>query len=1403
MTSFRTFREILIADAKLEDLDILLAGLGADVETWLVQPGDDAVARIFTALATPGLSKLHLLAHGMPGGIALGGKRITIGDFSGRYDGAAQRDLDIAFWSCETGAGAAGQAFVAAVAQATGARVAAAEGLVGHAERGGNWNLGPGATAPFSAVALQRYDSVLGVPPGLTSDGGNPATWTLTGDQDISTFDLSTADPSGHPVGTINMGGSNGRSLKFAASQITDGLTFVNPTTGLVQTVGKVTVAQFTHLESAVTDVAHLQPEGVMDTLTGFFGSATGTTPVAGLSLLDGNTVVVDGSASPVQASLAQAAALEAALPHSVLLLPWGAQDTVANLFTGDAVSTAALAVINRLRTPTVIISDTADVAQAVALQAATSAIGGRAIFGQDGTVTHGGLSDTVANLFGGAANTSLVHGLPDLSRCTVTVRDAVSVAQAQALQNLESGVTGGTLALSGGLSDTVANLFTGNQVNADTLALLGKLSGAQVTILDQVNVAQAVALEAAVTGAGAGAVVLSDMLVDTVANLFGGSAGTTLVSGLPNLSGDHVIALGSVNVAQAVALETAVTGSGTLAMSGLFDTAANLFGSADGTALISGLPDLRGANVTVGTAVSVAQAVALETAVTGGGTLTLQRGLSDTAAHLFGSAGGTTLVNGLPALTGDTVTVSDAVSVAQAAALETAVGGGALRLHGGVSDTAAHLFAGDAVNATVSTLLGQLNGPIVTIVDMVDVAQAQAMATAVANASGTLTLSGGLSDTVANLFGSAAASSTLAAGLPALSGGHVTVSGVVSVAQAVALASAVTGSGTVTLSDGLTDTVAHLFGDSGATLVGGLPALTGATVTVSDYPAVNAAQAVALETAVTGAGAVILTHGVVDTVAHLFGHADGTTLVAGLPDLTGSFVQMTDVVSVAQAVALLAAVGGHVDNLQAPGLSDTVEHFFGSAGGTTLADGLSLWMPHFVTVSGPVSVAQAVALETAVTGSGVLTLSGGMSDTVAHLFGSATGTTLVGGLPALTGDSVTVSGAVSVAQAAALKAAVTDSGTLTLSDGLSDTVAHLFGDSGATLVGGLPALAGDHVTAIGSVSVAQAVALHTAVTDTGTVTLAGGLGDSVLHLFGSDTGNTLVSGLPSLSGQTVTLVKSLASVAQGVALEAAVTGNGHLNLSYSDTAAHFFGSATGTTLVSGLQTDTNGHLNTGVAVTDMMSVAQLTTLQAAAGSGTVSYSTIADSAADLATLSGGTWTVNAAIKSGTNVVVSTVVSADELAAIDAANGAGTVTSLTNLPGSNFYGIETAATPSWSVSSGVVANVIDAVGAQTIHIAAGGTLNLSGSDGNNVIVFDHYLREQLHITSSGTTVIFSDANGAVASIATDAVYAATQTIQFSDGSHVSLTDTHGVLAINGVTIVGSASMTLPHFVDPA
>lgn len=152
---------ILIADAGIEDLDTLLNGLEAGIEVQLVKSASEALACFDGAVNALALKRLHVLAHGAPGQVYFGGQTLAAGDFARGLASTGNRDMEIVFWSCRTGADSCGTAFVDTVANATGASVVAANGLVGNSKLGGSWDLGNGQKAPFNREVQQTFRGVL------------------------------------------------------------------------------------------------------------------------------------------------------------------------------------------------------------------------------------------------------------------------------------------------------------------------------------------------------------------------------------------------------------------------------------------------------------------------------------------------------------------------------------------------------------------------------------------------------------------------------------------------------------------------------------------------------------------------------------------------------------------------------------------------------------------------------------------------------------------------------------------------------------------------------------------------------------------------------------------------------------------------------------------------------------------------------------------------------------------------------------------------------------------------------------------------------------------------------------------------------------------------------------------
>ena len=112
---------VLVYDPSVEQVNTLLAGLDSGVAAWPVLPGNNPLEHIARALAFKHLKTLHILGHGAPGEVILGGQRLGASSFESLADAlpsAGPAAFQIAFWSCKTGHGELGMNFVNTIANA-------------------------------------------------------------------------------------------------------------------------------------------------------------------------------------------------------------------------------------------------------------------------------------------------------------------------------------------------------------------------------------------------------------------------------------------------------------------------------------------------------------------------------------------------------------------------------------------------------------------------------------------------------------------------------------------------------------------------------------------------------------------------------------------------------------------------------------------------------------------------------------------------------------------------------------------------------------------------------------------------------------------------------------------------------------------------------------------------------------------------------------------------------------------------------------------------------------------------------------------------------------------------------------------------------------------------------------
>jgi len=174
-------REILFIDATISALETFLSGLRPSIETVLLSRAGDAIEQIAMSLDGRGdFDAIHVVAHGAPGELRFGSGTLTRTGVDGRAANLSKIGDALApgsallLWCCETGAGARGRSFIEALADATGARVVAASGLIGSEARGAAWKLDEPALPPLSALGIAAYAGL------MANDDATTGTDTVT-----------------------------------------------------------------------------------------------------------------------------------------------------------------------------------------------------------------------------------------------------------------------------------------------------------------------------------------------------------------------------------------------------------------------------------------------------------------------------------------------------------------------------------------------------------------------------------------------------------------------------------------------------------------------------------------------------------------------------------------------------------------------------------------------------------------------------------------------------------------------------------------------------------------------------------------------------------------------------------------------------------------------------------------------------------------------------------------------------------------------------------------------------------------------------------------------------------------------------------------------------------------------
>uniref|UniRef100_UPI000DE2FB18 Ig-like domain-containing protein n=1 Tax=Pectobacterium peruviense TaxID=2066479 RepID=UPI000DE2FB18 len=200
-------KEVAFVDTSVKDYETLIAGIKPGVEVVLIDGSRDGLQQMADWAAThTGYDAIHVFSHGSEGKVNLGTQVLTDSSLKSSdvqaqlaaLGAALTTEGDLLLYGCDIADGAKGDAFLANLALATGADVAASVDVTGSSAIGGDWVLEKHTgDLETEALAIEAYSGAL-------------ATITFTdSDSDLYTSTL-VRDVGGRPVtfsGGENSGG--------------------------------------------------------------------------------------------------------------------------------------------------------------------------------------------------------------------------------------------------------------------------------------------------------------------------------------------------------------------------------------------------------------------------------------------------------------------------------------------------------------------------------------------------------------------------------------------------------------------------------------------------------------------------------------------------------------------------------------------------------------------------------------------------------------------------------------------------------------------------------------------------------------------------------------------------------------------------------------------------------------------------------------------------------------------------------------------------------------------------------------------------------------------------------------------------------------------------------------------
>lgn len=145
---FSTSNELVFIDTAVQDYEVLSDAVRPGVEVHLLDPAGDELEQMTRVIASyRDISAIHILSHGQPGAMVLGGRLIDSAALKRNEAMLKSWRTSLAPWAdfliygCEVGQGVVGGEFLQSLTEKISVDVAASDNPTGASNRGGDWTL--------------------------------------------------------------------------------------------------------------------------------------------------------------------------------------------------------------------------------------------------------------------------------------------------------------------------------------------------------------------------------------------------------------------------------------------------------------------------------------------------------------------------------------------------------------------------------------------------------------------------------------------------------------------------------------------------------------------------------------------------------------------------------------------------------------------------------------------------------------------------------------------------------------------------------------------------------------------------------------------------------------------------------------------------------------------------------------------------------------------------------------------------------------------------------------------------------------------------------------------------------------------------------------------------------------